>query len=77
MIRQRLASGFLFGFCRVRNDRHHIGRLQFFDQQFELLDLTVELLALGAELHALEARQLDQQLVDLGIAMAQHAAQHR
>lgn len=69
MFREWLASRWLAGFwagpCRCVDRRRAIVGLQIFETQFQLLDLAINLLRLAPELHALELRDPQLQVLDL------------
>jgi hypothetical protein len=69
MFRKWLASrrlaGFWAGPCRCVDRRRTIVGLQIFETQFQLFDLAINLLRLAPELHALEFRDPQLQVLDL------------
>ena len=75
MFRQRSAKGLRGNRPIGRRDRGSffdgVGRLQLFELQLQLFDLTEDLLALGAEEHALELLDQQHQAFDLGRPRAQ------
>ncbi|CAE6866126.1 hypothetical protein R69746_08106 [Paraburkholderia aspalathi] len=61
----RRLAGFWAGSCRCVDRRRAIVGLQIFETQFQLLDLAINLLRLAPELHALELRDPQLQVLDL------------
>ncbi|KDR26698.1 hypothetical protein BG57_26035 [Caballeronia grimmiae] len=61
----RRHAGFSAGPCRCVDRRRAIVGLQIFETQFQLFDLAINLLRLAPELHALEFRDPQLQVLDL------------
>jgi hypothetical protein len=63
--------------CRCLRFRHRCFSFQVFQLQFQLLDLLIQFFRPTAELHALQLRQYQLQMLDLGGARRQLCAQVR